>query len=130
MNSSTVDQPRSSQRSLPGLLLRMEGAALLVSALSLYAYLGYSWWIFGLLLLVPDLAMLGYSINVRVGSLAYNVVHTYTLPLVFGVTSVVVDWRLGGQLATIWLAHIGMDRAIGYGLKYPTHFKDTHFSRV
>lgn len=74
--------------------------------------------------------MVGYLFGARTGSLAYNIVHSYTLPLAFAVISLVVGAPLGVQLALIWLAHIGMDRTVGYGLKYQTGFKDTHLQRV
>ncbi|MGC4049469.1 MAG: DUF4260 domain-containing protein [Paludibaculum sp.] len=111
----------------PRPLLHLEGAAVLV--LSLYAYQAQhaSWGLFALLLLVPDLSMLGYLVNARAGAQAYNAVHTYVGPLLLALYSVGAHPALL-PLALIWLAHIGMDRMLGYGLKYPTHFKDTHLS--
>ena len=116
--------------SMPGLLLRLEGAAALAGALTLYAYHGYNWWVFALLLLVPDLSIAGYVAGTQVGSLVYNLIHTYTLPLVLALISFVADLPLGLQLALIWLAHISMDRTLGLGLKYATTSKDSHLSRV
>ena len=116
--------------SMPAIILRLEGAAVLVSMLALYASRGESWLAFVVLILVPDLAAVGYLKDVRLGSMTYNIVHTYTLPLALGVLAVVGGWALGVQLALIWGAHIGMDRMVGYGLKYPTDFKDTHLGRV
>jgi hypothetical protein len=116
--------------SKPGILLRVEGAC--VFALSLFCYwsTGARWWVLVLLFLWPDLFMLGYLISVRVGSAAYNIVHTYILPLALaGVSLSQHDARLWA-FALIWFAHIGADRALGYGLKYPTFFKDTHLQRV
>lgn len=114
----------------PGLLLRLEGLTILITAVLLYARLEYSWLYFALLLLTPDLAMLPYLINPRLGALAYNVVHTYVLPLALAGVA-----YLGGDptllaLALIWLAHIGMDRTVGYGLKYGDNFKHTHLQEV
>jgi hypothetical protein len=116
--------------SLPGILLRLEGLTVLGGALTLYAYQGYNWWMFALLLLSPDVALAAYAIDQRMGSLAYNLMHTYVFPILLALLSLVFGYSLGLQLALIWLAHIGMDRAVGYGLKYPTSFKDTHLSRV
>lgn len=115
---------------MPAVLLRLEGLALFVGALSVYAYLGHSWWLFALLLLAPDLGALGYLHSKRVGSLAYNLVHTESLPLLLGVASLLLGLPLGLQLALIWAAHIGMDRAVGYGLKYSDAFKHTHLGEV
>ncbi len=121
---------RTAKPSLPKLLLHLEGLAVLIAGVGLYAQLGFNWWMFGLLLLAPDLAMLGYLINLRAGSVGYNLFHTYALPLALAAIGLGAGWQPGLQLALIWLAHIGMDRSVGYGLKYPTHFKDTHLARV
>lgn len=116
--------------SLPRILLRLEGLAVLAGTVTLYAYQGYNWWMFGLLLLSPDVAMVAYALNTRMGSLAYNLLHTSVFPILSGLFSLISGYNLGLSLALIWLAHIGMDRVMGYGLKYSTSFKDTHLSRV
>jgi hypothetical protein len=116
--------------SLPRVLLSIEGAALFAAALALYVMRGYNGWMFALFLLWPDLSAFGYLINTRTGAAIYNVAHTYALPIALGIVSLIAGWALGMQVALIWLAHIGMDRAVGYGLKYPTAFKDTHLGRV
>ena len=122
--------PSAGRPSLPGVLLRFEGLALLASALVLYADQGWSWVAFVLLVLTPDLSASGYLVNKRVGAVAYNAVHTYTLPLALLVVSLVLDFPTGTQLASIWLAHLGADRMLGFGLKYTTGFKDSHLQRV
>ncbi len=119
-----------SRMSMPHVLLRLEGLAVLLVAVTLYADQAYSWWVFALLLLAPDLSLAGYVAGTSFGSLGYNLVHTSTLPLLLATVSFVVGLPLGLQLGLIWLAHIGMDRAVGYGLKYPTSFKDSHLARV
>jgi hypothetical protein len=116
--------------SLPRTLLHIEGFAVFVAAIVLYAQQGYNWWAFALLLLAPDLAMVGYLLNQRTGTIAYNIFHTYSLPIILGLLSFFFGWALGLQLALIWFAHIGMDRTVGYGLKYTSGFKDTHLGRV
>ena len=116
--------------SMPRLLLHLEGLAMLVAAVVFYGARGYSWWAFALLLFTPDLAMLFYLIDVRVGSLAYNSLHFYAVPLALGGIALAAGWVLGLQLALVWLAHIGMDRMLSFGLKYPTEFKDTHFNHI
>lgn len=128
--NATANSTGSLVFSLPRLLLHAEGFAALVVSIALYAHLGANGWVFALLLLAPDASMIGYLVNVRLGSLTYNAAHTYTLPLALGTISLLAGWGTGVQLALIWTAHIGMDRAIGYGLKYPTSFQDTHFSRL
>ena len=103
---------------------------MLVAAVVLYFDQGFQWWLFALLLLAPDLGMLGYALGRRAGAVAYDVAHLEALPLALAVGGFLGGSDLALQLGLIWLAHIGMDRAIGYGLKYPTHFKDTHLQRV
>jgi len=115
---------------MPSLLLRVEGAALLAGSLLLYFHEGYGWPALVLLVLAPDVAMIGYAAGRRVGAAAYDVAHTDVLPIALGVAGVVAGLELAIQLALIWLAHIGADRLLGYGLKYPTAFKDTHLQRV
>ena len=109
--------------------LQLEGALIAAFAVWGYAQTGASWTLFAVLLLAPDLAMLGYLAGTRAGALCYNLAHSYAAP------AALAGLALAGQggalpLALIWTAHIGIDRAIGYGLKYPTHFKDTHLGRV
>jgi len=114
----------------PGVLLRIEGAAMFACSLFLYHFLGASWSVLLALFLWPDLFMLGYLANAKLGARLYNLVHADALPLALAGASLGV--RQSGLLAfaLIWLAHIGGDRALGYGLKYPTFFKDTHLQRV
>jgi len=115
---------------LPRRLLRIEGLAVFVAALVLYFDAGYGWLLLVLLALAPDLSMLGYLGGPRVGALTYDLVHTYIGPLALGVAGVVGEADVAMQLALIWAAHIGADRLLGYGLKYPSAFKDTHLQRV
>lgn len=115
---------------MPSLLLRLEGAALLAGALVLYVHEGFGWLALLALALAPDLALLGYAAGERVGAAAYDAAHTEVLPVALAVVGVVGGYELAVQLALIWLAHIGVDRLLGYGLKYPTGFKDTHLQRV
>ena len=74
--------------------------------------------------------MLGYLAGKRAGAVCYNVAHSYLTPLGLGVVAYFAGWDLGVLLTLIWVAHIGADWAIGYGLKYASHFKDTHLNRV
>lgn len=115
---------------LPRVLLHLEGVAVAVAALSLYLHESYSWLLFGVLVLVPDLSMLGFLAGARVGSVTYNAAHTTVTPVLLGTAGVVMPSQIATAVALIWLLHIGFDRAIGYGLKYPSSFKETHLGRV
>jgi hypothetical protein len=114
----------------PRQLLHIEGAALLAAATVLYAQSDGSWWLYALLFFAPDLAMVGYMAGGRIGAIVYNLAHTVSVPLVLGMIGIVVDSDLAIQVALIWTAHIGFDRLLGYGLKYPDGFKETHLGRV
>jgi hypothetical protein len=115
---------------LPRSLLHLEGVAVAVAALVIYFWAGHPWWLILVLALAPDLAMAAYAAGPRIGAAAYDVVHTYVLPVGLGALGVVSDSDAAVAVALIWLTHIGVDRAIGYGLKYPSGFKDTHLQRV
>jgi hypothetical protein len=115
---------------LPRALLHAEGLAVAAAAIVLYFHLGYPWWLFVVLALAPDLSILGYVAGPVVGATTYDVVHTYVLPVALALVGVLADGELAIQVGLIWITHIGVDRAIGYGLKYRTAFKDTHLQRV
>ena len=111
------------------LLLRAEGAVALLLSLAAYSALGYSWWLFALTLLAPDLAMLGYLRDPATGALAYNLAHTYLAPFILALVGYVGGLPVLVALAAVWAAHIGLDRLLAFGLKYPTAFQNTHLSR-
>ena len=115
---------------LPRVLLHVEGSAVAVAAIALYFYADYPWWLLVALALAPDLSMVGYLAGTTIGAAAYNAAHTYSLPVALAAVGLIVDAETAVQLGLIWLTHIGVDRAIGYGLKYPSGFKDTHLQRV
>jgi hypothetical protein len=115
---------------LPRVLLRVEALGVAVAAVALYFHADYPWWLLVALVLAPDLSMLGYLAGSTIGAAAYDVAHTYSFPVALAAVGVIVDAETAVQLGLIWFMHIGVDRAIGYGLKYPTGFKDTHIQRV
>jgi hypothetical protein len=108
--------------------LRAEGLAVLAVALVLYARGGYSWRLFAVLFLAPDLSLAGYLAGARVGAAIYNTLHSYVGPLVLA--AVLLATGRPAALPLIWLAHIGFDRLLGYGLKYPSAFGDTHLGAI
>jgi hypothetical protein len=114
----------------PKYLLRIEEAALLAASVALYGHMHFSWLLFGVLFLAPDLFMLGYLANARLGAALYNLGHVVFVPL--GVFALGYGLGRRGLMAVgiIWFSHIAFDRLLGYGLKYPSGFKDTHLQRV
>lgn len=110
----------------PTTYLRLEGLFVLGAALGVYFSLDGPLWLLLVLALAPDLSMLAYLAGPRVGALGYNSVHTYVLPLSLGGAGYLGGVPLAMQVAAIWVAHIGVDRLAGFGLKYETGFSDTH----
>ena len=115
---------------MPRRLLNGEAAVFFLSAVALYVQQGGSLILFVVLILAPDLGMLGYLANARVGSVVYNTIHFYLLPVALIGLSLAASSTIGVQIGLIWFAHISMDRIADYGLKYPTVFKDTHLQHV
>jgi hypothetical protein len=115
---------------LPLVLLRLEGLVLFAAAIALYVREDYSILALVVLFLAPDLSFVGLAAGPRVGAVAYDAAHTYVGPIVLASVSMIVEWDAGVMLGLIWLAHIGIDRALGYGLRYPDAFRDTHLQRV
>jgi Domain of unknown function (DUF4260) len=114
----------------PVTLQRLEGLVLFTGSIYAWFALGGSWWLFLLLLLTPDISMLGYLVNARVGARLYNVIHSYPLPaasLALGLWLNIPMLTFAGVLV---LAHIGWDRMLGYGLKLGSSFQDTHLGRI
>lgn len=112
------------------LLLHVEGSVILILSIYFYSQTNASWWMFLLLLFVPDVSMIGYLRGNRIGAYCYNLFHTYSIPLAIILVSLVVDIPSVLAVGLIWIAHIGMDRMIGYGLKSTEDFKVTHLQKV
>lgn len=111
-------------------LLRLEGLAVAAVTAALYARTGASWWLFAALWLVPDLSMLGYLARPCRGARVYNAIHSYVAPGVLALFALVLGVRGALPFALIWANHIGVDRALGFGLKYADGFGYTHLGRL
>ena len=114
----------------PRTLLRLEGLAVLGGALIAYDQSGAGWGAFALLFMLPDLSMLGYLRGARTGALLYNAAHSYLGPAVLTAFGALAPQPVALTGGLIWLAHIGFDRMLGYGLKYPEGFGATHLGRI
>ena len=111
-------------------LLRLEGLTLFAGMTALYVFWGGPWWLYAVLFFAPDLSFAGYLAGPKIGAWVYNAMHTTIVPMAmltvgFGFAPPPVL-----SLALIWLAHIGFDRALGYGLKYSAGFGFTHLGRI
>lgn len=109
---------------------RLEGLLLLCFSLFLYGSESSNWWLFGALFLVPDVSMLGYLINPKIGAFCYNAFHSLVFPILLFLSGSIADLSAVWLISLVWVAHIGMDRALGYGLKYNDDFKHTHLGRI
>ena len=127
-----TEQHRSQtrQRNLltrPPLLLRFEGLAILATSVAFYLVSKGHW---GYLFLgfLADLSFVGYAVNPRFGATLYNLMHTTSFPLILVLVGLSFGFNLTLLVGLVWLTHIGLDRAAGYGLKYPDAFKHTHIN--
>jgi Domain of unknown function (DUF4260) len=112
----------------PRILVRVENLAVFAAALVAYAQSGAGWGLFCALFLLPDLSLLGYLAGARIGAVSYNAAHSYVGPALLALLGLALPglW----PWVALWIAHIGLDRALGYGLKYASAFGDTHLGRV
>jgi uncharacterized protein DUF4260 len=111
-------------------LLRLEGLALFAGMTLLYGFWGGPWWLYAVLFLAPDLAFLAYLAGPKIGASAYNAVHSTIIPMAMLTIGFGFAPPLVLSLALIWLSHIGIDRALGYGLKYDAGFGFTHLGLI
>lgn len=111
-------------------LLRLEGLAVAAVSAVLYTRTGASWWLFAALWLTPDLSMLGYLASSCWGARCYNAVHSYVVPGSLAVSALLLHVSVLLPFALIWVNHIGVDRLMGYGLKYSDGFGWTHLGRL
>ncbi|WP_421914576.1 DUF4260 domain-containing protein [Mesorhizobium sp.] len=112
------------------LTIRLEWAAVALAAIALYAAAGASWRLFALLILAPDLSMLGYLAGPRAGAISYNALHVLISPVLLLLAGHFGGSALATAIAVIWIVHIAIDRALGYGLKLSSGFQDTHLGRI
>ncbi len=116
--------------SLPKFFLRFEGFIIFIFSVGMYFYIQGNLILFIILVFAPDIFMLGYLLNKQYGALIYNAFHIYFWPVLLFLISIVVSKIIFAQIGFVWLAHISLDRALGYGLKYKKDFQYTHFRRL
>ena len=126
---SPAIRPRAA-RTAQTWLLRLEALLLSAAAIAAFRFLDGGWGLYFGVWLAPDLAMLGYALGPRAGATCYNVTHSLILPLGLTALGLGVSDALTLQLGLIWISHVGIDRFLGYGLKYPAGFHHTHFTRT
>src|SRR5687768_983896 len=119
---------QSMKFSRPRVLLHLESLVVLIVACTFYRELDASWVKFAVLFLAPDLSMFGYLWGKKAGAGFYNSVHTYIGPFLLWLVGYFGNQPALLPLCVIWIAHIGLDRLLGYGFKYESDFKDTHLN--
>lgn len=111
-------------------LLKIEEASELLIAYIITLYVGYSWWTFFALLLLPDVSMVGYLVDTKVGAWLYNLVHHKGTAIVVGIIGLGLPNNTCILVAAVLFGHSAMDRLFGYGLKYTDDFKHTHLGWI
>jgi len=112
------------------LQLKLEGVALLFVGLIGFYFTDYSWWLFAVLLLTPDVGMIGYTVNTKIGAITYNLFHHLLIAFIVLALGYFMELQIVFMYGWIMVTHIGMDRIMGYGLKYPDAFKNTHLDKL
>jgi len=130
MNETSAPQAAGAATGGVKILLRLEGLTLFLGMILLYAVWGGSWLSFAVLFLVPDLSFLAYLADAKTGAVVYNAAHSYLAPVALMTSGFAIGDPLTLSIAMIWLGHIGIDRALGYGLKYAEGFGYTHLGRI
>jgi hypothetical protein len=110
--------------------LRFQALLLFLFTIFMYNRLDYSWAWFAIFFLAPDISMIGYLKNPRIGAYTYNTVHSYILPVTLLIIGITLDNTQAKTISLIWLAHNSFDRTLGFGLKLPSGFKDTNLGRI
>jgi Domain of unknown function (DUF4260) len=134
IGGTTVEDPSTS---MPGMVqgavrswLRLEGLAAFGAGLVLFGLSGASWLLLVPLLLLPDISAVGYLGGPRLGAVTYNLAHSWAPGFAALALGVWLAWPAMLVLAAVLIAHVGMDRAAGYGLKLSSSFQDTHLGRI
>lgn len=109
-------------------LLRLEGALVAALAFWYYGQAFGNWWLFAALFLMPDLSFVAFAVNQKIGIRVYNIAHTYLVPAAFAGAAYMLSLNWLMAVAVIWVFHIGVDRLVGYGLKFESDHKRNHLN--
>lgn len=112
------------------LLLKLEYIALLIFSIVLFATLDYPWWLYLILFLAPDVGMMGYLVNPKIGAITYNLTHVLFVGIgVYGI-GIFLNLPVAQLIGVIIVGHSSFDRILGFGLKYSDSFKHTHLGNL
>ncbi|TYP99433.1 uncharacterized protein DUF4260 [Tenacibaculum adriaticum] len=111
--------------------LKIEELAQFIFGILLFSQTEYAWWIFPAFILLPDIGMVGYLFNTKIGAITYNLFHNKAIALTILVTGMfILKNEFYTLIGVILFSHSAMDRFFGYGLKYPDSFKNTHLGKI
>jgi hypothetical protein len=111
-------------------VLKLEELLMLLLGLYLFSFLNFSWWLFALLFLAPDIGLLGYLINTRIGAIMYNITHHKGIAVALYLTGSIIANPVLQYIGILMFAHSSFDRIFGYGLKFTNDFKSTHLGTI
>jgi len=110
--------------------LKLEELAQFVFGIYLFSNLDFEWWWFLVLILLPDMSMIGYALGNKIGAYSYNLFHHKAVAISVYLLGIYLDNSMVELAGVILFAHSAMDRMLGYGLKYTTSFTDTHLGKI
>lgn len=111
-------------------ILKLEELGQFLLSILLFSYLNFEWWIFPICILLPDISMIGYLFNTKIGALLYNIFHHKLLGILIIALGFFLDIPLLELSGIILFGHSAMDRIFGYGLKFSDDFKHTHLGWI
>lgn len=111
-------------------ILKLEELFQFILGIYLFSTLSYAWWWFLVLILLPDIGMLGYLINTKIGAITYNIFHHKGLAVLIFLVGIYFEIEVVQLIGIILFSHASLDRIFGYGLKYADHFKNTHLGSL
>lgn len=112
------------------MLIKLEEIAMFALGIFAFNQLNFDWWWFLILILTPDIGMLGYLVNSKVGAISYNLFHHKTIAILVYINGTYFQNEFMQLVGVILFSHAALDRAFGYGLKYFDNFKHTHLGII
>lgn len=110
--------------------LKLEELAQFVFGIYLFSTLDFAWWWFLVLILLPDMSMIGYALGNKIGAYSYNFFHHKGVAILVYLLGIYLGSSVVELIGIILFSHSAMDRMFGYGLKYTTSFNDTHLGKI
>jgi hypothetical protein len=113
------------------LVLKLEEFAMFTGCIVLLYLSDAEWWWYLLLMIGPDISMLGYLAGNKIGAWSYNLFHHKAIAVIIfilGVWILNINWIM--LIGIVLFGHSSMDRFFGYGLKYENGFKFTHLGEI